>query len=421
MKKEYYVFFDDLNDVEIDVLDYYWLIDDQNEFFYTVDKIILMFNLDGYGAIKRLLKKTAKVRFLNYPAYCSKCNVEYYLYNRNEFRNKKMEGFNDICDDCISKNKSQYAIHEWEKVKKRVLSKNIYERFVYLPYHLKIVVFSYLNKLKNSELGDFTWSNLKIVGEKSFDDLIFQQLVMEGVMYKFEGGRIFDASKYDIKRIDDVLNSSLKGSELEEYLFIKKEAKDSGFISIYNFYDFFENIHDDLKFYEENIRVQILRDYDIYQLKDFILDLLADRCVKLCFYKKSETKVDFCPSQKIYGLFKEMVLRLSVSQVYSIIYNAFKDVASFLYSNNVNEYSKPHLIRKFISRRYHNFLMDEKKIPSFDLYSFGMTSIFEDVLCNYIFHGEVRSLNDFCVNDIIRFFMDKTSFYKNKKNLSYYG
>lgn len=407
MQNGYYVFFDNVNESEIKILDYYWLVDDQGEFFYTVDKIIKIFNLQGVGEIRKILTKTSMVGLNGLNSHCSRCLSAYYLCNRTIFKNKNItDTFSDICESCSSKIHDDYLIEKWIKIKKRIEGKSIIDKFIYLPYHLKIAIYGYLFYFHKSGPISFNWLNYRFVGTKFLDEQVFCQLVMEGVMYRIENERIFDVSDRVNRDINDRLRPILDEKNRDDYNAVLNASVNSGFICLYSFHDNFENLYEHLNFMEVNIRNQVFREYDIDGLKDFILDVLADRCIVLSLIKKRESKVDFSIDISLINLFKMMLLTYSLRQVYSIICYAFKDVASFIYSNDISEYAKPYLLKKFIKNKYNKLFLSEANVSSFDFHSGSFNTIFEKIICNYVFDGKIRDLNDICVNNIIRSFVN---------------
>lgn len=109
-----------------------------------------------------------------------------------------------------------------------------------------------------------------------------------------------------------------------------------------------------------------------------------------------------------------MLLNYSVSQIYAMICWVFKDVSAFLFNNHVEEQAKPNLFCVFISRKYYGFLTASREISRYDLSSHSLSSVFEKVVCKYIFLGEIKSLNDYNVRDLVRYFYS----YTDRKRIS---
>lgn len=404
MANEYFIFYDDLTADEINILDYYWLVNDQCEFYYTVSKVIEIFNLDGPRDIKYLLGKCEKVGVLGLPRHCSGCMKSYSIKNRSHMRLIYNNPFDDLCEECSRKDEYSYSLMEWKLIKQRIESKNIKDKFPHLPYQLKLVVFGFLDYLFKARPESFDWNNYRIISTPRFDELVFDQLVLEGIMCKFESGEIFDKSPSEIFSIEENLKVLLKGEELEDFFNLKRASERPGFFCCYGFYKGFSHLYDDLKFMESNIRSQVLREYDVNSLEDFILDFLSDRCIYLCYMVKIKTNVEFVPTAGLYSLFKEMLLNLSVSQVYSLICGAFKSVAAFLYNNDVDKHVKPHLIKSFISKSYYRILASGGDVPSFDISFYSLNSIFERIVCLYVFDGRIKNMNEINVRFLIRAF-----------------
>ena len=225
---------------------------------------------------------------------------------------------------------------------------------------------------------------------------------MEGVMYKAEGENLFDVSETEFSIISNRLSLNLQGRDKEDYLSVISMYEKSGFISYYSFYDNYENLYEDLIYMERSIKSQILKKDDIYNLKDFILDFLSERCVSLCFNQKNDSNVPFVESVDIVNIFKDMLSKHSVCQVYSFIYYSFKNVASFLYDNDVDSFAQPHLVGNFIQKSYKRSLINGSIVKPFSLRSYDFKTILEKMICNYVFKGNIGDINNVCVDDIIK-------------------
>lgn len=387
-----------MNSADIEVLDAYWLIENSGDFFYTIENILDAFPLNDIIALNNVLKKSKNIGFHEKITTCPICSEVILFQSRKDFYNKE----DGCCKKCKYHEYDATAKKSWEILKEKILSKNIKNNFDFLPYHLKMIVYSYLVYLHKSGPQSFNVLNYKFCGSREFDDKILYQLVMEGVMYKAEGENLFDVSETEFSIISNRLSLNLQGRDKEDYLSVISMYEKSGFISYYSFYDNYENLYEDLIYMERSIKSQILKKDDIYNLKDFILDFLSERCVSLCFNQKNDSNVPFVESVDIVNIFKDMLSKHSVCQVYSFIYYSFKNVASFLYDNDVDSFAQPHLVGNFIQKSYKRSLINGSIVKPFSLRSYDFKTILEKMICNYVFKGNIGDINNVCVDDIIK-------------------
>lgn len=397
-RPRYYVFFDEMNSIDIEVLDAYWSIESSGRFFYTIENIFDAFPLSEISELNNILEKSENIGFHKEVSICSICSEVITFQSRNDFYNKE----DGCCRKCKYHEYDAKAEKLWSGLKEKILSKNIKEKFNSLPYYLKMIVYGYLASLYKSGPQSFNSLNYKFCGPRDFDDRVLFQLVMEGVMYKSEGESLFDVSKKEFFIISNRLSSVLNGREKEDYLSVLNMYETSGFISCYSFYDNYENLSSDLLYMEENIRRQILKKDDIYDLKNFILDLLADRCITLCFLEKNNSNVPFSDDAEIVSTFKEILLKYSVCQTFNFIYYSFKNVASFLYNNDVNYFSQSYLVGSFIKNSYQRSISNEIKVKPFKLRGHDFKTVLEKMICSYVFKGNIEDINNVCVDDMIK-------------------
>ena len=73
-RPRYYVFFDEMNSADIEVLDAYWLIENSGDFFYTIENILDAFPLNDIIALNNVLKKSKNIGFHEKITTCPICS-----------------------------------------------------------------------------------------------------------------------------------------------------------------------------------------------------------------------------------------------------------------------------------------------------------------------------------------------------------
>ena len=393
------VFYKPISDSDIDILCSFWEINTERRTFVHTIKEVAQIHNTTIHYINCLVSDSSAVDVFPGKTRCPKCNIPEAINSRSEFSRLKLSKYNGPCSNCcedIEREKvSEFLKNEFYQSKEK-------PDISLLSYIEKIIYYIYLLRFKNAGKSELPYSEFGgvMTGCENIDSDIMSQLAINNCLVD-----VSDIAKrynlirpdFHLSRISITSNGSQQLNRLVDYL------SEGGYLNLYVFESDDLKLNAALSELKEDIKLGFQSTEDISDLKEFLRNILSERCCALASKTARDKVIELTIDAELVQYFESCLDELSVSQVYSLLSWAGKDVIEKMHiSPFSNPYIEQYMIKKTLINIYENARKNKTQIYSKRVFSDMFVSKIEAFCCKYILKDAIHSWNEDSLNEIIK-------------------